>query len=191
MDHPDYGHVGFEHYALGFVEGPIVPLWSDSLSFTTARRMPAASLLIAALKRQIISVLAMSEYDTQNFPSLITWVLCQHCMFIQHRRGLISIVPLESNRRKKPQQKSRLGWLPMANGKELMLSNLFLFFPTVQAKLVTFCFFYKIHIKVQSSFGTMDQFAFCWHMQQYLYIHQTTGSQLDALCVFFITGVRT
>lgn len=46
-------------------------------------------------------------------------------------------------------------------------------------------------IASRSSFGIMDQFAFCWHIHQYLCTHQTTGSRLDASCVLFISGVKT
>lgn len=123
--------------------------------FTTAWREPAVSLFICAWKRQI-SMLALTdcnkfEQQTCMLPLCISWILCfstaflcgatsHFCMFVLHRWGLISIVPVESKRKT-----SRERIVMIAYGKDHRVNafKFVLFLPTEQAKLVTFCFSYK------------------------------------------------
>lgn len=62
------------------------------------------------------------------------------CMFVLHRWGLISKVPLESKRKL---SRERILMIAYGKGHRVNAFKFVLFLPTEQAKLVTFCFSYK------------------------------------------------
>lgn len=118
-----------------FVNWPVLLLWNDSLSFTTAWNEPAVSLLICALQKTKQSACWhwMSTIYTYRHASCLyscnEWGCCV-CMFAwPYSIGEDKYLYFHWSLKKKPAE-WELGWLPMARNKELMLSDLFLFFPT-------------------------------------------------------------
>lgn len=136
------------------------------MTHSAAQREPAVSLLICAFKKtnnQHVGIDRVQFIPMDIIlPLLITWVLCvpvlHVCISIQVRIYVYCIVPLESYRKT-----SRERIVMLAYGKEQRVNafKFVLFFPTEKAKLVTFLLLLQIRITIQSSFGIMDQFAFC------------------------------
>lgn len=146
-----------------FVKAPVLLLRNDSLWFTTAWREPAVSLHMWALKRQLISMLALTIYFYRHASThcVIIVRVSAVCRHVHTAQVMINISSSIESKRKTSRE--RIGMIADGKGRRVNAFKFVFILSYWTSKARGMFLLWQMHITIQSSFGIMDQFAFCWH----------------------------